>query len=343
MTRPLADTVSLCCLPSRLVFTDKPLGQAQGVERLWRQVAGDPRVALQSGLTPTDLQSLLIELARVRANQITPARVVRRWRDDRFVRPAAIDPRLLARTVARLWELLPATFAGVELSPVTPLGTCSSVATVGQNRVLSTVRGTEVVSDPTNALAVEAAVRRFDGDRRQRVDLAAYQRVIRAQALGGPGLSAHFGLFALVSSGRDSGSGRTEAAMLVDHLRYWAEVLADFAPSRQPQLTWTVFGSTVLAERFDDTIRPALTGLRDVNVVADGDRTQGVGYYRDAAIGLCAHDDEGRTVDLGDGGVTDWTASLLGDAKERCMISCIAPERLTLLRSAATLARSASR
>ncbi|WP_201022754.1 hypothetical protein, partial [Tepidimonas taiwanensis] len=83
---------------------------------------------------------------------------------------------------------------------MTPLGTCSTVATVDQNRVLSTVRGTEVVSDPTNALAVEAAVRRSVGDRRRRIDLAAYQRVVRAQALDGPGLSAHFGLFALVSS-----------------------------------------------------------------------------------------------------------------------------------------------
>jgi hypothetical protein len=302
------------------------------VERVWRQLEDDPRVALQSGLAPTDLQSLLIELMRARAARATPARVVRRWKDDRFVRPAEIDPRLLARTVARLWELLPPMFAGVELSPVAPLGTCSTVATVDQNRVLSTVRGTEVVSDPTNALAVEAAVRRSVGDdRHQRIDLAAYQRVVRAQALDRPGLSAHFGLFALVSSGRDSGSGRTEAAMLVDHLRYWAKVLADFAPSRQPQLTWTVFGSPVLAQRFDDTIGPGLTGLANVDLVADSDRTQGIGYYRDVAIALNAHDADGQMVNLGDGGVTDWTASLLGDAKERCMISCIAPERLASL------------
>jgi hypothetical protein len=32
------------------------------------------------------------------------------------------------------------------------------MATVSQNRIVSTVRGSEVVSDPTNALAVEAAV-----------------------------------------------------------------------------------------------------------------------------------------------------------------------------------------
>jgi hypothetical protein len=36
---------------------------------------------------------------------------------------------------------------------VTPLGTCHVVAPVSQNRVVSTVRGTEVVSDSTNVLA----------------------------------------------------------------------------------------------------------------------------------------------------------------------------------------------
>ncbi len=35
--------------------------------------------------------------------------------------------------------------------------------------------------------------------------------------------------------------------------------------------------------------------------------------------------------ELGDGGVTRWTARLMEDAKERCLVSCIATERLTVL------------
>jgi len=34
-------------------------------------------------------------------------------------------------------------------------------------------------------------------------------------------------------------------------------------------------------------------------------------------------------MDLGDGGLIDWTAKLLGDRKERAMASCISTERLT--------------
>ena len=134
-----------------------------------------------------------------------PADLVRRWREDRFVRPAAADPRRLAIVEARIWELLPTEFHGVELSPVVPLGTCSAVAPVAQNRVVATMRATEVGSDSTNALAVEAAVRR---GRQREVHLAACHRQLRAQDFGA-GRASHFRLFSLVSSARDSGVGTT--------------------------------------------------------------------------------------------------------------------------------------
>jgi hypothetical protein len=40
--------------------------------------------------------------------------------------------------------------------------------------------------------------------------------------------------------------------------------------------------------------------------------------------------------ELGDGGLTTWTAQLMHDAKERCLVSCIATERLTALARQAT-------
>ncbi|HEX2290779.1 MAG TPA: hypothetical protein VHH53_11440 [Pseudonocardiaceae bacterium] len=152
-----------------------------------------------------------------------------------------------------------------------------------------------------------------------------------AQAFNGPGLSAHFKLFALVSTARDAGSGRVEADMLADHLRYWLRVLGEFVPTRRPRLVFTVFNAPVLTERFTDVIHPALAAESSgVELVADQTRTQGAGYYKQAAIGLRARDGD-REVDLGDGGITTWTAALLGDAKERCVVSCVATERLAAL------------
>ncbi|WP_446219678.1 hypothetical protein [Micromonospora sp. IBHARD004] len=297
--------------------------ELSGAERrVWTALPAGTRATL-AGLPAADLRTLLLTVARDRAATVRPADVLRRWREDRFVRPSDADPRVLAGLEARMWELLPADVAGVELSPVTPPGTCSAVTPVSQNRIVTTMRGAEVVSDPTNALAVEAAARRQRQPRTGEVHLAAAHRVLRAQDFG-PGASAHFRLFTLVSSARDTGSGRTEARLLVRHLAWWRAVLAELAPSSAPRLHVTVLDDAVLGERLADTVRPALAAdgipLRD-----EPERERGRGYYVGCALRLTLRD---GTWEVGDGGLTDWTARLTGDAKERCLVSCLATERL---------------
>ena len=147
-------------------------------------------------------------------------------------------------------------------------------------------------------------------------------------------MSAHFRLFALVSSGRDGGGGRTEAQMLINHLQYWAQVLNVLLPRHATRLTTTVFDSPVLAERLNDTVMPALTSLSgEVEFRVDPTRTHGLGYYTGAALGIYAWDQMDR-INIGDGGFTTWTRDLLSDAKERCLISCIATERVSVIQSA---------
>ena len=276
-------------------------------------------------LPGTDLQTLLLSTARARAAKVTPADLMRRWREDRFVRPAVVDPRRLAAVEARIWQLLPTEVDGVELSPVVPLGTCSALAPVSQNRVVTTMRATEVLSDATNALAVEAAGRRRKQAAGGQVHLAAGHRHLRAQDFGA-GQSAHFRLFTLVSSARDVGSGTTQALLLTLHLGFWQKVLADLCPSAGPRLHFTVMDSPVIGERFTDTVLPSLPG--PVPVVDEPGRERGRGYYTDAALRITAGD---GAQELGDGGFTTWTGRLMNDAKERCLISCMATERLTAL------------
>ena len=295
--------------------------------RVWRQLADDPRAALEHGLSPADLQAALIDVSRSRAAAVTPARLTQRWQQDRYVQPVVTDPRRVWQLEARLWALLPDEFAGVDLSPVAPLGTCSAVGPVSQDRVISTTRGSEVVSDPTNVLALEAA------SRRQRsgaptVSLACCHRVLRGQPFDGPGLFQHFRLFALVTTARDRGSGRTEAAMLTSHLRFWGRALSEALPARRAALRYTVFGFPPLRERIRDTVLPALQPLpRGIVVDEDADRQRARGYYERGAIRIDAEADGGWH-EIGDGGFTDWTARLLNDAKERCLISCVSTERL---------------
>jgi hypothetical protein len=298
--------------------------------RVWRQLAADPKAALEHGLSPADLQTALMAVSRRRAAAVTPARLMQRWRQDRYVQPVVTDPGPVWQLEARLWALLPDEFAGVDLSPVAPLGTCSAVGPVSQDRVISTTRGTEVVSDPTNVLALEAAVRR-QRSLAQSVGLASCHQVLRGQPFDEPGLFQHFRLFALVTSARDRGSGRTEADMLTSHLRFWGGALSDVLPARPVALRYTVFGFPPLRERMRDTVLPALQPLSGrVAVDEDAGRQRALGYYERAAIRIDAEAD-GAWQEVGDGGFTDWTARLLNDAKERCLISCVSTGRLAAL------------
>ena len=304
-----------------------PSSEASG--RVWRQLEQAPRAALEHDLSRPDLQTLLLDVTRNRAAQVTPARLTQRWLQDRYVTPGNSDPRKVWQLEARLWALLPAAFTAMDLSPTTPLGTCTAVTPGSQDRIVSTVRGTEVVSDPTNVLALEAAHRRKTSPASHPVHLACCHRVLRAQPFDGPGLLQHFRLFALVTSDRDRGSATTEATTLVTHLRFWIAALADLVPSRRATVSYTVFDFPPLAERIKDTVLPAIEPLPgNVTIEEDPDREHGRGYYERGAIKLYVDGQE-----IGDGGFTDWTAQLTSDAKERCFTSCLSTERLTAFAS----------
>src|SRR4051794_16741117 len=126
-----------------------------------------------------DLASLLLAVFRRRAARRTPAQVLERYQSDRFVRPSSVAPESLDAINSAALAALPPGFERLELSPVCPLGTSSVLGGISQDRVVATVRNTEVVSDPTNVLALECALRRR-ADRSATVKLAATQRALRA-------------------------------------------------------------------------------------------------------------------------------------------------------------------
>ena len=294
--------------------------------RVWSALADGTREAID-GLRPSDLQTLLADVLRRRASRVSAAEVRRRWETDRLVQPSASDPRVLSAFEARLWRCVPADIDAVELSPVTPFGTCAALAGVGQDRIVSTTRGSEVVSDSTTTLAVEAARRRRGQPPEGEVHLAACHRQLRTQPMGGA--SAHFRLLTLVSSARDRGSGVTEADLLVRHLRTWQAVLAEAVPALETTVEISAWGP-VLADRVADRVRPALGDAGRSTVVDNPGRTRAKGYYTDLALRLEVSGPDGP-VEVGDGGLTGWTAALTENRKERCLVSCVSTERLLAL------------
>jgi hypothetical protein len=172
---------------------------------------------LASELTGSELWSVLLEVMQRRAAARTPTDVLAQYRRDPFCRPAAIDQRI---SVELDRQLLAAAdgFDAIELSPVAPLAACSSVAPTGQNRVLSALRATEIVADPTNVLALECALRLRGGG--AAVHLATCQRVIRAQPVPrGPGFASHFRIFVLASGGTETRDHGFTCDALERHIR----------------------------------------------------------------------------------------------------------------------------
>src|SRR5271154_3047980 len=115
---------------------------------------------LAEELTGADLTTLLLEVFRRRAERLTPAEVMRRYRTDRFVAPAPTDYAALHRAEGLLAAALPAGFQMLTLAPLVPLAAHTSIATVDPRKVVAHVRGSEDAADPNNAMAPEAAQRR---------------------------------------------------------------------------------------------------------------------------------------------------------------------------------------
>ena len=108
------------------------------------------------------------------------------YETNRFVRPSAVSAIQFLKWEQVALSQLPQEFEALVLSPVCPLGTNSVVAAIDQNWAVATVRNTEVVSDSTNVLALECAVRRRELLRSnprstEPVHLATSHRLLRAQ------------------------------------------------------------------------------------------------------------------------------------------------------------------
>ena len=297
----------------------------------------DLLTVLTERLTPTDLQSLLLEVYRRRADQRTPAQVLTDYEHNRFVQPAGITPQALIDFDQHAYALALPLFEPLELAPVCPLGTNSVVATVDQNSTIVTIRNTEVVSDSTNVLALECAIRRrtflrSPKQQHRRVRLCTSHRLLRAQYYNHPGALAHFRLFALCTAGRDEGSYRFEQSALTEQIAVYVRLLSDMR-QRTTAVRGVRVAITDFEQRHHDQLRanvlePLSSQFPDVQFAFDPTRTTGRHYYEQVCFYIYATDDAGNEVVLADGGFTTWTQQLLSNKKERLLISGIGSERV---------------
>lgn len=274
---------------------------------------------------PSENLPLLLALARRQAAR-RPADVLRQYATDAFVSPSMLDLRLAHQLDALALAAAPG-FEALLLSPLAPLGTCGVVAPAPQDRTVSTIRNTEVVSDPTNVLALECA-RRLAHDPSAHVRLCTVHEVVRAQRFGDKkGFSQHFRLFALA----EAGAARADHGFEVDamaahaalHLRLFD--LAEGSGYRLPDRRATLFaapGRKAIADR----LRARLAG-----VIAIEDAELSSNYYDGVRLLIGAKSTHGEHVPLADVGLFDWMPKLTSNRKHRFVASGVGIQLFPIL------------
>jgi hypothetical protein len=265
---------------------------------------------LTRALPASRLWSLLLEVAEARAARRRPADLAEQWDHDRFVQPSIVDQRSLVEVDGHLLGAA-AAFESIELSPIAPLGVCSVMGHASQNKVLSALRGTEVVSDPTNVLALECA-RRLRRNPAAVVRLATSHRCVRAQPIPkGRGFAANFRIFCLASAGLERRNHACVVGAIADHIHTMMHALDRLEQHgfafRERRLTLLTREDTAT---LGDRIVAMLGGALVARALLDHPY-----YNRGLRFQITARSSEGLETPLVDGGAFDWVARLISNRR----------------------------
>jgi hypothetical protein len=274
-----------------------------------RTLDADSVERLASELSGAELHSLLLHVMERRAARRAPRDLIEQFGRDLFCAPSPVDLRLAVELDAHLLGAAE-SFEALELSPVAPLGTCSVVAPTSQKRVLSATRSAEVVSDPTNVLALECALR-LRRDRTAEFHLATSQRVLRTQPFPRrEGMTQHFRMFALASAGRErQGHGFTVSTLLL-HIR---TMLFALERLEQHRYAFGLRRVDVLAAPGRESIAQRVA--ESLGVAAAVRPLEHAYYSGGLRYMLWVTGADGAELPLIDGGVFDWLQKLTSDRR----------------------------
>lgn len=282
---------------------------------------------LSEDIPGTSLNSLLLEVFARKASRFTPPQMLKLYQLNRFVKPADLPVIELRQTELDLLKIFQQySFTPLELSPVTILGSCSVVAPADQKKILSALRGTEVLADATNAIAL------YISDLKKRKDWApktpneklrfsTIQRHVRTQSITGKGFTPHFKIGCLVTSGLDTGNFTFEKEALSEHVHLMKTMYEDYY--KVDQLSFRL----LCRKGYPDAIKLAdeLKAFIQMNYPQtnidimespekENEYYKGVQYKVDITLNNKVHE-------IGDGGFVDWTQQLLQNKKERFLIT----------------------
>ncbi|MCL2883858.1 MAG: hypothetical protein FWF49_00035 [Oscillospiraceae bacterium] len=301
------------------------------VQRILTELGDDTLLQKLAALPQSDLNSLWLEINRNQSKKLTPPALLKNYAGNRFAVPSEISPLQYCQLETELFSLAQRhTIEGILLSPAAPFGSCSAFGCVDQNNVVSAVRGTEMVADPTNMLAIVIADRLKNRkiENKTPVHYCAAARAVRAQTFVGKRSFPHFGLFCIVSSGKDAGSYICEKSLLIKQLSYYKDLFFEKYNAELHVVLRKRSGYTDSDGFFEKMAELLQTELPDASFSFDLDHADNP-YYKGLNFKLYMYRDEEK-IEIGDGGFVDWIQQMTGNKKERCLISGIGLDRMIL-------------
>lgn len=288
------------------------------LDRVRTKAGGSDLVKLLSSeLSGTEFNSLLLEIFSSRTSAINGQELLNAFKRNRFVGLSKVDT-IKSRETELNWLRYSTSegFEAVTLSPVTPLGTCSAMATVSQHKVLSSIRGTEVVADATNVLALQiASDLQYTNDKSKTIKYSTVHRHVRGQYFDNPNYSAHFTAFCMVSGGYDRGNYDFEMEQLEQHMKILLGLIKKEFPANEISIKFflkqsnSIFPERLCKQEYCWSELP-------YQFTYDTDNK----YYQLLQFKIYLHVG-GEKTDIADGGFVDWIQNLTGNRKLRCMIS----------------------
>lgn len=286
---------------------------------------------LVNQLSFSELQSLLMIAFNEKRKSIKIKDMLDQYKKDPYLFPSGVEQGLQIEFDSIISNALPKEFTTIELSPVSPLGSCSQIAGISQNKIISTIRKNEVSSDPTNILALEASLRRKETNKTIR--LSTSQRVLRSERVVSKDTVAHFRVYALCIAGKDKGNLGFEIETCQELILLYIKVLQELNNNGYQYLN-----IKVIVKCNDRAVLDALEScplkkkLNEVNTIINYklDEKENWNYYRNIRFQINVTDNEGEYF-IVDGGDTDWTQQILSNKKERFFISGFGSERFMMI------------
>ena len=302
------------------------------IDRVLDKIGDKELLKKISTLAKADLNSLLLRVYQEQASNVTPPDILKTFQVNRFTVPSELDPvayHVLEAEFLSLAKIL--EINAVLLSPSAPFASCSVFGCVDQNNIVSAVRGVEILSDPTNMLSIIIAeqLKSKEMDNTTPIHYCTTARVLRAQPFPKiKGYYAHFGIFCIVSSGKDCGSYSCEKELLLKQLTFYKKFFLEKYNAKLSVVLQKRGGYTDGDGFFEAIAELIKTILPDVPLSCDLEHEDN-NYYKGINYKIYMEKDNDK-IEIGDGGFVDWIQKMLNNKKERCLISGIGIDRLLL-------------